>query len=536
VILPEDVIPRRGTGLLLALVAALLLFRLGAVPLVGPDEPRYARVAVEMHRSGDPVTPRLAGEPWLEKPALYYWLAAACMKGLGETEVAARLPSVVAFLAWVLCVVFLGTRLYGSRAGLHGGFVLGTSLLAFVYGRAATMDMLLAATVTGAIGLLGLAALDRVGRWAVPAGYALAALAVLAKGPLGILLPLMVLGAYLALSRDGRGARRILSLRGALIFLLLALPWHVHLMLSQGRAFFDVFLLDHNLKRFFSTIHQHPGPFYYYIPVLLGSLFPWSGLVLPALARMRPRADAGDRLLLLWLLIPFIFFSLAGSKLPGYILPCLAPIALVAGRWAATVTLEDPRLHRSGLRIAALVSLVAGGFALSAPFLLLRRGEPVWPLLLPACTWALVSMALFAWRVVRDPVSALALVRIAAAGFLLLLTSAAPTVLARLDSGRDLFALARGEQVLVWGARRTVWMSGYFYNDGRVRELVALNDVLAEAARGPILVICGPRHLARLESAPVTVTRLAVGARGATLIRLALPSPAAPVTRVASPS
>src|SRR5512139_2771978 len=84
--------------LLLALVGTLLAFRLGAIPLIGPDEPRYARVAVEMHRSGDHVTPTLQGRPWLEKPALYYWLAGASFRALGETEAAARLPSVLAAL------------------------------------------------------------------------------------------------------------------------------------------------------------------------------------------------------------------------------------------------------------------------------------------------------------------------------------------------------------------------------------------------------------------------------------------------------
>src|SRR5438067_1418660 len=103
--------------LLLALTAALLIFRLGDVPLIGPDEPRYARVAVEMERSHDLVTPTLQGAPWLEKPALYYWLAAACYASLGEHEAAARLPSVAALLMMVGATAILGARLYGCRAG-----------------------------------------------------------------------------------------------------------------------------------------------------------------------------------------------------------------------------------------------------------------------------------------------------------------------------------------------------------------------------------------------------------------------------------
>src|SRR6185436_3665283 len=158
--MPERALPPRATALLLALVAGLLLLRLGAIPLLGPDEPRYARVAVEMHRSGDFVTPRLEGEPWLEKPVLYYWLASAGFALFGENEGAARLPSVAAALLLVGVTALAGARLYGAAAGLHSGFILGTSLLTFVYGRAAAMDMLLAACVTTAIGLFGLRFLD----------------------------------------------------------------------------------------------------------------------------------------------------------------------------------------------------------------------------------------------------------------------------------------------------------------------------------------------------------------------------------------
>src|SRR5512144_968237 len=133
-------LPRAAAAVLLALVLALLVFRLGAVPLVGPDEPRYTRVAIEMHRAGEWVTPTLQGEPWLEKPPLFYWLAGGAFSVFGETEAAARVPSVLAALLLVGATALFGARLFGSAAGLHAGFVAGTSLLTFVPGRAATMD------------------------------------------------------------------------------------------------------------------------------------------------------------------------------------------------------------------------------------------------------------------------------------------------------------------------------------------------------------------------------------------------------------
>src|SRR5512142_2506423 len=107
-------LPPRAAVVLLALVFALLAFRLGSLPLVGPDEPRYARVAVEMHRAHDWVRPTLAGAPWLEKPPLYYWLASAAYSVLGETETAARLPSVMAALLLVGTTALVGARLFGA--------------------------------------------------------------------------------------------------------------------------------------------------------------------------------------------------------------------------------------------------------------------------------------------------------------------------------------------------------------------------------------------------------------------------------------
>ena len=207
----DSSLPARSTALLLALVGALLVFRLGAVPLLGPDEPRYTRVAVEMHRAGEWVRPTLQGEPWLEKTPLFYWLASAGFSVLGETEAAARLPSVLATLLLVWVTAFVGARLFGTESGLHAAFVCGTAVLMFAYGHAASMDMLLAATVTAAIGLAGLRLLGRAGRWAIPVAAAFAGLATLAKGPLGLLLPGLVVFGFVLVTRQWRLLRELLS-------------------------------------------------------------------------------------------------------------------------------------------------------------------------------------------------------------------------------------------------------------------------------------------------------------------------------------
>ena len=510
-------LPPRATSLLLGLVAGLLLVRLGALPLVGPDEPRYARVAVEMQRAREWLTPTLAGQPWLKKPPLYYWLAGGAYRWLGESETAARLPSVVAGVALVGLTALLGARLFGTRAGLHAGFILGTSLLFFAYGRAAAMDMLVATLVTASMGLLALRYLRIAGPCAIPAAYVCVAMALLAKGMVGLLPGLVALG-FIAVRRDLRLLRESLSPLGLVLLLLVALPWHLALYGSQGRAFIDIYLLNHNLERFTSTIHNHPGSPLYYLPVILAGLYPWTGLLVPAAALTRPRR-ASDLLLLLWFLLPLALFSAAGSKLPGYILPCLPPLALLLGRAAAQLGAGD--IPGWTERPAALFGLALGAVAFSTPFLLMRQGEPAWRLLLPAASWGLLVTVLFSRRLEVDPAGALGLLRVGAAGFLLLLTLAAPALLAHRESGRDLFVPARGREVLAWGAWRTAWMSGYFYNDGRVRPVGSLSEVVAAVGAGPALVLCGAEQRRQLEATGALQTLLlATGPRENALLKV----------------
>ena len=519
--MPQN-LPPRATAILLALVLALLAFRLGAVPLLGPDEPRYTRVAVEMQRAGEWVTPTLRGEPWLEKPPLFYWLAGGAFRVLGETEAAARVPSVLATLLLVGATALFGARLYGSAAGLHAGFVAGLSLLPFAYGRAASMDMLLAATVTVAIGLAGLRLLGIAGRLAIVAAAAAAGLATLAKGPLGLLLPVLVLGGYVLATREWRWLRELIAPLPVVAFSVVAAPWYVAILLDQGRHFLDVFILNHNVARFTSTVHNHPGAFWYYVPVLLAGLFPWSGLVVPALFRSSPRTSRTDLFLWLWLVLPLVFFSLAGSKLPGYILPCVPPLAILVGRAADRLLSEGrtPERLLSG-RVAAVVGLGLGALLAAAPAALFRLQEPLWRSAIPFGVWALVVTFLFSRRVGPDPAGALRLLRVGAAGLLVLLALAAPEVLARRESGKKLFDGAMGREVLAWGAWRTAWMAGYFYNDGKVREVGEATEILAATEQGPVLVLAGPSERRRLEAmGSIEVHTLTRGPKENALLRV----------------
>jgi 4-amino-4-deoxy-L-arabinose transferase-like glycosyltransferase len=286
----------------------------------------------------------------------------------------------------------------------------------------------------------------------------------------------------------------------------------------QGRAFVGVFLLDHNVARFTSTVHNHPGPFFYYVPVLLAGLFMWSGPALLGLFALRPRA-AADLFVLCWLGAPLGFFSVAGSKLPGYILPCIPPLAIAAG--CAADRLVQAARPGGAARAIGLVTVALGAVVAAAPIVLRQMREPLWTVVAPPAIWALVTSLAVSRRLAVDAAGGLRILRVGAAGLLLLLTSAAPPLLARRESGRDLFRHAGGQEVLAWHAWRTAWMAGYFYNDGKVREVATLADITAAAAEGPVLVLCGPAELRILRRLPgYAASVVGEGPREQTLVRI----------------
>jgi 4-amino-4-deoxy-L-arabinose transferase-like glycosyltransferase len=332
--------------LILALVLVGLVsffFGLGSVGLIGPDESRYAQVARGMLERADWITPHLQGEPWLDKPPLYYWAAAGSMRLLGETETAARLPAAVAALATCFAIAFVGTRWFGFATGLRSALVLAASLGMVLYGRAAIMDSLLTLALTISLGAYALYVMERPSlSWLVIALAAIGA-GVLAKGPVAVVLSLLIILPFHLIDRVGPPSRsRRLTMPTAThaivsvaSFLVVVIPWHAAILQRMGWEFVEVFFLQHNVDRFLTTIHRHPGPIYYYLPVLAVAFFPWSAFAPAAIARAIRGLEARRTFLLLWIVSPLVFFSLSGAKLPGYLLPVLPPFALLVGLlWA----------------------------------------------------------------------------------------------------------------------------------------------------------------------------------------------------------
>ncbi len=367
--------------LLLAFISsATLLFRLGSLPLIGADEPRYARIAQEMSAAHRWVTPVLEGRPWLEKPPLYYWITIPLVRWLGPTETAARLGStLMAFLA-ALALYGLGRMLWGGLAGLAGAAILLTNVGFAAFGRSASTDMPFTATLTVALSLLAARAAGRGSTGTAALGYVFLGLAVLAKGPVALLLAGAIVAVFWCF-RPAWRLRQLHPLAGALIVAAVACPWFYLAFRENGFAFVAFFFINHNLARYVSELHHHSEPFYYYAPVLLGLVYPWTGwlaALIPAgggwrRIRTLPERDPARFFLVVWTLVPLVFFSLSRSKLPGYILPVLPPLALLLGARLAELSGSESRNRRTSAAIAwaGLVTSAAVGVALP---ILLQRG------------------------------------------------------------------------------------------------------------------------------------------------------------------
>jgi 4-amino-4-deoxy-L-arabinose transferase-like glycosyltransferase len=333
--------------ILLILCYVLFFHQLGGIGFVGPDEPRYASVARGMFESGDYLTPRLLGEPWFEKPVLMYWLAAIGFALIGVGETAARLPSAVAATLSTLALFWCGRRLYSRGTGFAAALILATSAGFIGLSRAASMDMLLSTSLTLAL-VFFLVGANTEG----PSRsryfylfYAALGVGVLAKGPVAVLLPVLALAIFL-IWRGGAGEWRTWHPEGFAFTALVAGPWYVAVTVANGGAFIDEFLIGHNFERFTMDAFGHVQPFYFFIPVFLLMMFPWTFLLIPAITR---RLDKNEHLLVVWAAVPFVFFSFSGSKLPAYILPMAAPLALLL---AGEITKHEASVR---FRIATLV-------------------------------------------------------------------------------------------------------------------------------------------------------------------------------------
>jgi len=446
---------------LVGLVGLVLFgYRLGAPGLMDPDEGRYAEIAREFFVTRDWLLPHLNLLPYLEKPPLVYWLTALCFKVLGYTEAAARLPSAASAAAGVFLAYGLGRALWGPGAGILGALALASTAGYVALGRILTLDMTFALFLNLGIGLGYLAqSRERPRLW--PWAYGALGLAVLTKGPVAVVLAGLIWGLgvlcrgvdngvvhphpdpppsrgrepgegsppgslgspppqpfplkgegvtgkilfRVRLLYQGGGWRALIQPWSWVFLALITLPWFVYVQWRYPE-FFRFFILEQHFGRFL-TPAIHPEPLYYYGPLLLGLLLPWTWLLPWALKDRSRWRDPDYRFLVIWAAVIVVFFSLSRGKLVPYILPALLPLALLLGDSLTRLTGVGRLSFNSLVLKGSLVVWAVTGVALVALCL--------WPpaplvkamgrahlasayLLTLSLIWALTPLAALIWR------------------------------------------------------------------------------------------------------------------------------------------
>ncbi|MEO6802502.1 MAG: glycosyltransferase family 39 protein [Granulicella sp.] len=414
----------------LLLYGLVPLFGGDQLGLVGADEPRYAQIAREMLEAhsnachevhakitprgfhvvdfedsfhclvGGTITPILYGQPWLEKPALYYWRAMSFFKEFGISDWSARLPSSSGAFFLIL-LIFLHLRRFRPGGHLDAALITASCVAMVSFSRGASTDMQLAAPFC--IGMLGWYAWYETGKkfWLFDL-YFFGAAATLAKGPVAPFLALAIIILFLGLRKEWSALRRTIWIPGLILYFAMVLPWYIAVQ-KRNPTFYRAFFLEHNLERFASNRYQHHQPFWYYFAILLVALMPWTILALRALVdalqvsiaewkvRHKPQrylghvraGDAFPEFLVLWALFPILFFSFSGSKLPGYILPSIPPLTILTGDYLYRIRRAGlPRwLHWSHASLCAILVFV----------LLLAPQHMKYDTLVPPVRWLVIA-------------------------------------------------------------------------------------------------------------------------------------------------
>jgi 4-amino-4-deoxy-L-arabinose transferase-like glycosyltransferase len=533
---------KRGWLLLFFSIAAFYVWGFGLIPLVGPDEPRYAEVAREMFARHDWITPTLGGMPWFEKPPLLYWLMIAGYRVFGVSEFAARLGPAICGLLTAVFVYWIGKTIENAPApsslknsedeeqrrdnlGQYSALAWLSSLGAIVFSRGASFDIVVTMTVTGALACF-LVWHVRYGnpndsdgasssrRLLLIGFYLLIGLSLLAKGLIGIVIPFGIIALYYLLRREWPHRTFLKSLFwGVPLAVAVAALWFGPMLGRHGWKFFDQFIIQHHFARFVSNKYHHPAPFYFYLLVLVALALPWTIFLVAGFLSSRRWRWRGhmpvDRLRVFaccWVVVPLVFFSLSESKLTAYILPALPAVALLTGERISCfldARRGDVVLRATGVLLIGLGTL--GGWYLA------HRST-----LSPACiAWGMLPLVLVGLVALARPqfrkplviMIPLALILTSAIG----IRCAAP-LLARPESVRDLLsaASARGYQTTPVVQLHTVERTAEFYAANRMTygpdgEPVKLEGVpqVADAARqngGPVLCFVPKQYEGQLTS------------------------------------
>lgn len=527
----------RHASVLVGVCVLTFFVGLGRPALTDSDEAFYAESAREMLDRGDWLTPYYNGQPRFDKPVLYYWLVAATYAAAGPSPGAARFPAGLAGVGLVLVTFFCARRWYDGPTALLAGIIGATSAGIIAMARQALPDLPLAFFVTLAVWAALVALLDDPIRSPGPrrrrAWLLLSALAAggafLVKGPVGPALVALVVLPLGALDWLRHGVRRRVTAvdlgLAAALFLLVAAPWYAAMAVEHGAGYLDRFFLAENFERFASDRYNAPRPAWYYLPIVAGGLLPWSPFMLlwvPAARESWRRRVLDERVLRLaiWAAAPLAFYTLSVGKQPRYILPLLAPLAILLAR-AVTRALEGTSAARRGLATlgaaTGAVVMVIGGLVYRARPLLVEWSEPATlsvALAILLAGGAIVAASLGAWRQGPDAVArarviptlvAAAAVVLAVGAHLVVLASPGPAPVERMAA----MLAAEREADEPYGRHRVFDRNLVYYMRGPHVELPVLpaaHDFLRSPGR--VLCVLRAEDAARLRNDGLRVQRL----------------------------
>ena len=325
----------RKYWLILFMAAAVLLFAgNGSLLVTDSVESNYALTAKEMVLSGDWLSPQIYGHYWYDKPIFFYWLTALAYKMFGFTEFASRFFPALFGLGGLALAAWGGSKLNNERSGFCSALVLLSSVEFFLISKSVITDAVLFFFFSATLLFFYLGYRDgKASYWYIM--YAAAGFSVLTKGPIGVLLPGLIITLFLLWQRDWRVLKRMHLASGTLLCLAVAVPWYAEMYSLHGSDFINTFFGTHNFLR--ATVSEHPRDdvFYYYTLVNLLALFPWSGLVPWTVYKWqqagRPKLTEQQRFLLLWALVVFVFFQCMATKYLTYTYPLLFPASLLLG-------------------------------------------------------------------------------------------------------------------------------------------------------------------------------------------------------------
>ena len=357
---------RLTSGVAIFCLVALYFWGNGALAVTAPVEVNYAQTAKEMLAAGDYLSPQIYGNYWYDKPIFFYWEMIAAFSVFGVTDFAARFfPALFAAVGLVMTYAF-ARRLYDERTAFWAAIILGTGVLYSFLAKLILTDMSLFVFFGGTLAAFFIGYYEREQKYFYIA-YACAGLAVLTKGPIGLLLPGLVILVFLALARDLSALRRMCIPTGLLVFAAVCAPWYIYMYFAHGADFVNTFLGIHNVLRATVSEHAQWDVWYFYLGIYFIGMFPWSfalPLALYRAWRIRPDIDVRTLFLLVWAIVVPVFFQFMATKYPTYSFPAFLPTAILTARLLA----KNPRV----LKVGAILGM---GLYLAVVFVVTNYSE-----------------------------------------------------------------------------------------------------------------------------------------------------------------